>query len=67
MYLLDHRCNLQKRSDDTENIIKKRMQTYNRNTEPIIKFFEDENKVLHTFNVQKVNTYRKNYTALIFL
>ena len=51
--MADNQCNLQKRSDDTEDIIKTRMKAYKVNMDPIIEFFEKENK-MQEFHVMKV-------------
>ena len=51
--MTDNQCNLQKRTDDTEEVIKTRMEAYKVNTGPIIEFFKNENK-MQEFHVKKV-------------
>ena len=64
----NHKCEekyLQKRTDDTEKVIKKRFDTYKNETLPILNFYKEQN-LLHQINgMAKIDDISKEIRGII--
>ena len=63
-----HKCDpkfLQKRSDDTEETLRKRFSTYNKTTLPILDYYDDQNLLTKIDGMNKIDEIYKEIRQLI--
>ena len=63
-----HKCDpkfLQKRSDDTEETLRKRFSTYNKSTLPILDYYDDQNLLTKIDGINKIDEIYKEIRQII--